>query len=124
MIKVKDGEITLDYLGGPHLTTWVFKIREPFQLWSERAVTVEEVQRKGSMRRIPHLLSALRYRRLHARWEIGLEELRAVPPKSQQEDRASVLQLHQSASCQPMNERGSRVSPGSPDRNAALLSTL
>lgn len=26
MIKVKDGEITLDYLGGPDLTTWVFKI--------------------------------------------------------------------------------------------------
>lgn len=36
VIKVKDGEITLDYLSDPNLFTWVFKIREHFHLWSER----------------------------------------------------------------------------------------
>ena len=54
-------EITLNYLGGPNLITRVYKIREPFQLWAEEKhdMTVEG-QRKGIMRRIPHLFSALR----------------------------------------------------------------
>lgn len=110
VLKVKEGEITVDYLG-LNLITWVFKIREPLQLWSEADGTVNKGQKEGGMR-TPHPLLALRGWRLHARWKRGQEALRAAPAGQQQENGLSVPQLHPPTFCQPLDEQGSQASPG------------
>lgn len=45
-------------------------------------------------------------------WESGLEELRAAPAESQQENGTSVLQLHGPGFCQRLKKLGNPASPG------------